>query len=236
MTRGKRWGIIWAGALMLATCFKAEFDVKAQVLETPLEGRTVGLYLSKKGINFTKDYYQSFAAFLLREDSLDLSDENLKTAFTVALGNFLSRKFEERLGVDSVYYLNTSPAAVKAITNGYRPEGFNLKGVKAAVPEKVDYLLMIETFKCAVRGAPSLVTYSNRLYSMNRKVRYADVTLKLYDLRGNRPPLTATVRYSDDAPAPSAPYLTLGGTQTGAAVWISKVLDSGLYRLFNPHP
>jgi len=204
-----------------------------QIVPNPIKGRTVGLYFSKKGFVFSSEYNQLFAALLQHEDSLDLSEENLKTAASIAFGNFLCRSFDVQLGTDAAVFLNSNPKMAKSVIAAYKPDGFQFRLLKPHLPNQMEYLLLIENFNCTVRTAPSLATYSNQLYAFKRKIREADLTLKLYDVRTEHMVGNVTVHYSDDNSPPTLRYITTSDPRTGASAWLAKVMDLGLTLLFD---
>lgn len=143
------WSII-ISSLLINFCIKAQtFDLK---------NKKIGILISKK--NLWIDNYQAkyWSSYLQINDSLDLSEENLRTAATIKLGQLLVNWFKEFLFASDVYFLN---------------EGKKFEPIVKSYPFQnpppniisLDYIFCIDTLYFYSQKEKTVFAISNKLYT-----------------------------------------------------------------------
>ncbi len=130
--------------------------IYAQKIE--LEQKKVGILISRKNL-FIDGYQAKFwASYLQINDSLGLSEENLKTAVTIKLGQLYTQWFKEYLNVSEVYFLNEG----KKFENVVKNYPFHEKPL-LYVP--LDYIFCIDPIQLFSKKEKVVFTLSNKLFS-----------------------------------------------------------------------
>ena len=130
--------------------------IYAQKLD--LEQKKVGILISRKNL-FIDGYQAKFwASYLQINDSLGLSEENLKTAVTIKLGQLYTQWFKEYLKVSEVYFLNEGKKFENIIKNYPFHE-------KPHLPIPLDYIFCVDPIYLFSQKEKVVLTLSNKLFT-----------------------------------------------------------------------
>lgn len=143
------WNIIINLFFLFFDCYPQNFYFKH---------KKIGILISKK--NLSIDSYQAkfWASYLQINDSLGLTEESLKTAVTIKLGQLLQNWFKEFLDASEVYFLNEGKKFENIIKNYPFHE-------KPHLPISLDYIFCIDTLQFYSIKEKTVFTVSNKLFT-----------------------------------------------------------------------
>lgn len=147
----------------------------AQSTPSPLSGKSVGIYLSLKALQFDDPYYKPFGAWLQLNDSLNLQYEEIRLAVAVKLGNYLTQVLQEKLGTDTAYFINADAEMGKSFLTHYRDGQLDITAFQKAVPAETDYILVIDQLRLTGQFRDVVYSYSNELITDRMYVHKAKV-------------------------------------------------------------
>ncbi len=196
-----------------------------------LQGKRVGVYVSKKNFRFTYDFNQTFAGMLQIEDSLGLSEEVLQTGMTIWLGNHLTRTLVEHVGCRDAYFINARPELAQAMVKALENPDFQFSALKPLLPAGTDYVLLLDAARFRKDSKRTYLTYSNNLYTLPRKTSMASAAMRLYSAQTGTKAAQCETSFDSDVPAPPRRFIPLTADHNpGLTLW-NRLLDDGLYKL-----
>jgi hypothetical protein len=196
-----------------------------------LQGKRVGVYLSKKNFRFGYEFNQTFAGILQVEDSLGLSEEALQTGMTIWLGNYLARTLVEHVGCRDAYFINSRPELANAMVKALESPDFQFSALKPLLPAGTDYVLLLDAARFRKEAKRTYLTYSNNFYTLARKATAATVSLRLYAVKTGTKAGQCETSFDSETPAPVRKFIPLEADHNaGLALW-NRLLDDGIYKL-----
>ena len=132
----------------------------------PLEGKTIAVYTSKKNLTFDAPYFKPLAYYLQVNDSLGLSEEDLKLGVTIKFGHFLQQEIERITGA-RVIFLNAEPSLAKVFQEYYDETRPNPR-VSSYLP-KIDYFFTVSNINLSTITETQLWVISNKLVNEKKK-------------------------------------------------------------------
>jgi hypothetical protein len=200
---------------------------------TQLAGKRVAVYISKKRLSFTPEFNQLFASYVNNDDSLGLSEEDIKLAFTIRLGTFLTDAFNRELGTDSSYFLNATPGIGQRFVKSY---GANPEAIWSQADEfkrlKTDYIFLVDEMQCYTELRKSLLAYSNQLVTEHRRARMVQLKAQIYDVNTHERAAEIDLLFDQEKSRPKAQFLAPEGAAKSANTLLSGVFNLALERLF----
>lgn len=180
------------------------FAPLAVVSQVPnLAEERAAVYVSKRQLNFDEAHSKAIAAWVRTDDTLGLTRENLKLAFTIRLGHQLAERLRADLAAEDAFFVNADPALTKAVLAATKAGGFSVATLAEAWPANTRYLVWVDSLQFVLDERRSYYAFSNRIYSRQREVPIAGLTLSLYDVAQGRRVARATVAYDGDNPPPT---------------------------------
>jgi len=205
--------------------------------ETPFAGHRVAVYVSKKNLAVANSLKPPIAAFLQLEDSLGLTEENIRLAFSVKLGNYLTQGLSRELHADSSYFLNATPALAQKFVplytaNRWTPERPSSTELLSSLwLPNTRYLLALDSLSLHTETRRAYFAISNRITTERREVIVARAAFRVFEVPSGQ--LVASAHYTYDterSPEPT-PYITSAGQSTPAVAFLDEVVNEGLQRL-----
>lgn len=216
-------------------CFLSLFGLLAAVAgptqaQTPLSGSEVALYFSKKNLSYPPHYAKAFAAFVQQEDSLGLSDEALKLAYSIQAGNYLTQQLQA-LGSPRSWFAASRPEVAQALIRSYQPgQPISASSLRAQLAG-ADYLLAIDSLIYRQEKRRNLLVYSNQIIDQPRNVEVVRMQVRLVNLQSGAV-YAYTATYDADK-APGVPVFINWQAETRpAARMLALLLDQALLHLF----
>jgi hypothetical protein len=183
-----------------------------EIPPTKFAGKSIGLYLSLKNLSFEGHYYKMMAAWLQRQDSLNLQYEDIRIGVAVKLTNYLTVAIRQHLGADTVYNINADVALGTALVNSYRGETINPGALQKVMPPGTDYLVIIDLVTLNSRKVNTLYAFSNDVIAEKRAVQQANLRVRVFTLARAEAIAHADVRFDEDiSPNQRAYYATPSG-------------------------
>lgn len=138
-------------SIIISFFFQVSYSQKLNIQQ-----RKIGILISKK--NLSIDGYQAkfWASYLQIRDSLGLSEENLKTAVTIKIGQLFTQWLIEFFNASEVYFLNEGKKFESVVKSYPFHEKPNL-------PVSLDYIFCIDTIQLLSTKEKIVFTISNKL-------------------------------------------------------------------------
>ncbi len=152
-----------------------------------LTGKTLGIYISAKQVNFNEDYHMDVNQFLTVEEDRSWG-VNAKTEFLVRLGERLGEQLKEVTGLDSVYFLNADPARAREFIQQYNPDNGIVRPLSNRF-EGTDMILIIDELTLLTRSGEYAYIRSNRIFTQRIRVKHAQLSMRWHNLEVNDHPL-----------------------------------------------
>lgn len=190
----------------------------------------MGVYFSKKKFTYNSAYREPFAAFVQRTDTLGLSDEALKLATSIRLGNYIRNQLAEHSGADTVIFINAIPQAANVMLRTYIPQGFNREKLWQALGRELDYVVVIDLLECSTSLRRSIFAISNRIVSERRTVRQVQLAVKVFRPSGE--PIVAAINYDGDFTEPARGLFRDASQQVQALEFLDTSLNMALASIF----
>ena len=215
--------------LFLGLCFTQE--VQAQL--TQFNGKRVAVYVSKKKLSFTPEFNKIFAAYLSTDDSLGLSEEDLKLAFTIRLGTFLTDAFNRELKTDSSYFLNATPGIGERFVKTYATNPAGIWALQGELQRlHTDYVFVVDQMNCYTETRKTVIAVSNQLVPEFRKARLVRLTAHVYEVSTRAEAASIELVFDQERTKPQAKYLSPDGKAVNATTLLTGVFNLALERLF----
>jgi hypothetical protein len=199
------WGLGFAGAL------------RAQGEPTyPLRGKTVAVYLSRKGFQFDDHYRIPLSQFVMADQGREMDIEDLKSQTLISLGALFSQQLAQATQAKAVYFLNAAPDSAHAFMEHFDADSNQLSGMGNALGA-TDYILVVNPLTLSSYLTSAVYSQSNRIISRQVYKKKAVVRLALFEPRaGLRTHVTET-RLDERAMPKTAPLFEfhMKNSQTG---------------------
>lgn len=191
--------------LPVAVCGQSAPEVPA----SKLRGKQVGVFVSLKNLSFQDHYYKMMAAWLQRQDSLNLQYEDIRVGIAVKLGNYLTQVLQQQLGADTVFNMNADAAIGQAFLNSYRGGQLNTALLQKALPEGTDYIVVIDLLDMQSRKVNALYAFSNDVVAEKRVVLQGNLRVLVFSAAVAAPVAVSDIRFDEDiSPNQRAYYAT----------------------------
>ncbi len=131
---------------------------KLEAQKLNFEHKKVGILVSRKNLQI--DGYQAkyWASYLQINDTIGLSDENLKTAVTIKLGQLLTLWFQKYLNSQEIYFLNEG----KQFETVVKSYPFHQKPI---IKHPLDYIFCIDQLNLYSIKRKWVFAMSNKLFT-----------------------------------------------------------------------
>ncbi|MDX2063947.1 MAG: hypothetical protein SFY70_12875 [Bacteroidia bacterium] len=131
------------------------------------------LYLSLKNLQFTDAYYKPIAAWLQRNDTLNLRYEDIRLAFAIKLGTYWVHSLDSQALAPGSVFVNGDPEVGQQFVRAYQEHELNAAALAGALPPGVRTLLVVNELKFHGQKETVVFSYSNKLVTDKRYVRQA---------------------------------------------------------------
>lgn len=152
----------------------------AQGATFPLQGKTVGVYFTRKYFNFDDTYRIPLSQFIMSDQGAEIDIEDLKSQTLISLGSLFSDQLDSATQADSVYFLNESPELAREFLNGYDADAHQLAPMEGAF-KGTDLILVVNPLVLGSYKSSSVYSRSNRIVTEMVIVRTARVRLEVFD-------------------------------------------------------
>lgn len=205
---------------------------KAPIDTNPFLNKRVGVYVSKRNMKFTTDYYKILSAFIGQNDTIGLSTQDIHLGMSVRLGDYLTRVIENSFNPDSVFFINENPLIAKSFVNAYSFGGNGMAAFYKTLPPRMDFIFIVDGLYLYTEDRSNLATYSNQIFTQKRKVKKGTLTLKLLDIKTGKFSSPITIDFDEEnSRTDNNTILTSGETNVGT-IFISKIFNLAFY-IFN---
>jgi hypothetical protein len=148
----------------------------------PLRGKTVAVYLSRKGFQFDEHYRIPLSQFILADQGREIDIEDLKSQTLISLGALFSAQLAAATQAQSVYFLNAAPDSARAFMEGYDADSNRLAPLGNALGA-TDYILVVNPLILGSYKTSSVYSQSNRIVTRQVYKKTARVRMELFDPR-----------------------------------------------------
>lgn len=200
-----------------------------------LAGKRVAVYVSKKGVMFSEQYNKMLGHYLTQQDSLGLSEEEIRQGVSIKLGNDLVALLQEKFKTKQAYFINAMPELARAVIAA----GDGAESLRDAAPlleAQTDYVLVLEQYYLTGEYRNAVYTISNRMYNERRFAQLAFVTARVYDGRGQLVHQLISHTFDGDRVANATAYYTPAPDAGPAQRHNARILNGFFYRLFASWP
>lgn len=193
-----------------------------------LKHKRVGIYLSSRNFSFTPFYYKSFSHFIQKDDSTNLSEENIKRGAAVQLGVYTAQVLNQYLETDSSYFINGYPNIAKAFIESSQNGKINFGQLRQTLLPRTDYIISIKKMNFRHEERQSLVGFSKSLYMEKRMVRIVDMDWDIYDIDKGLKIASLQVNFDEDLAPKTYQYISWTKIVAASEQMISRLIDLGL--------
>lgn len=160
--------LCWSIIISLLFC-----HLQAQKLN--FEQKKIGILISRK--NLTIDNYQAkfWASYLQLQDSLGLTDESLKTAVSIKIGQMLTVWLKKYFLASEVYFLNEGNQFENVVKSYPFQNPPNL-----SIP--LDFILCIDQLQLLSDKEKVVFTISNKIYSETKTQMTLNSKILVYQI------------------------------------------------------
>jgi hypothetical protein len=163
------WGLGYSGAL------RAQGDAAF-----PLRGKTVAVYLSRKGFQFDDHYRIPLSQFVLADQGREMDIEDLKSQTLISLGALFSAQLAQATQAKAVYFLNAAPDSARVFMEHFDADSNRLSGMGKALGA-TDYILVVNPLVLNSYKTSSVYSQSNRIVTRQVYKKAARVRLAVFE-------------------------------------------------------
>ncbi len=202
-----------------------------------LREQGVALYVSQRGIEFSGAYTILFGAYVARQDTLGVMEEDLKRGVSIKLGTFLCDALPRRLGTGPCTFVNADPVLGPAFVRASSAPDrlgtrLNLAALNGLVPAATRYALVVDVMELHSQERTAVYSISNRIVSEKRIARLGRIRLKLYDLQSGALVADADLPYDDERSPHRFAYFRLDDGAAAAEVFFARMFNTALVEVF----
>lgn len=198
----------------------------------PFLNKRVGVYVSKKNMKFSTDYYKILSAFIGQNDTIGLTSQDIYLGMSVRIGDFLTKVIDTSFKPDSVFFINENPLIAKSFVNAYSSNGAGMATFYKTLPPRMDFIFIVDGLNLYTEDRSNLATYSNQIFTQKRKVKKGTITLKLLDIKTGKFSSPIIIDFDEEnSRSDSNTILTSGETNVGT-LFITKIFNLAFY-IFN---
>ncbi len=148
----------------------------------PLRGKTVAVYISRKGFTFDDHYRIPLSQFIMADQGREIDIEDLKSQTLISLGALFTSQLAAATQAKSAYFLNASPDSARAFMGAYNADSNQLGGLGTALGS-TDYILVINPLILGSYKTSSVYSQSNRIITRQVFKKTARVRMELFEPR-----------------------------------------------------
>lgn len=167
---------------LLSFCLLISWGTLHAQADSPLQGKKVGVYFSRKNFDFDDHYRIPLSQFVMADKGTEISIEDLKSQTLISLGSLFSAQLKGAVAADSVFFLNESPDLARAFMRAYDADTHRLAPIQE-LSSSIDYILVVNPLILGSYKTSSVYTRSNRLITEQVSVKTARVRIELFDPR-----------------------------------------------------
>lgn len=198
---------------------------------SPLMGSRVGVYVSKKNLQFGTSLTMPLASYLDADDSLGLNEEDLKLALTIRLGNALTLALRTDLGADSAFFVNADPTVARTFIQNHGSAAQYAPRLAASAPRGTHFVLLVDSLTMRTETRRSYFTVSNHIVSERREVVVARLHISILDVTAGRFLVQTGVTLDGDHPYTGPDYLHIVHPEAEAARFLNDLFNLALGKL-----
>lgn len=146
-----------------------------------MEGKTVGVYFSKKNFEFSDQWLKPLMQFIKAGEGQNVTIEDLKLQAIILIGNSFSDQLDTVVGADSVYFLNENPELAMEFMRGYGLGTRNSNPLGSSFQE-TDYIMVVNPIKLETYPTNSVYVRSNQIITEKIDVRRARLSIDLFEV------------------------------------------------------
>jgi len=194
--------------------------------------KNIGIYTTKRNLYFSAHYNKLIASFIQQNDSLNLTSENLKYAFSIYLGNYLADKIQQDLGTQSCFFMNSLPKLAPVIIQEQKSGNRNYLAIKELLPKNTHYLLFIDEISLTIASRKGVFAFSNEMFSEKRKVKIAKIKLLLYKVENLAQPIEIEIFYDEDKPEKIKQWLRNTQVEVAGNQFFTNIFNIAVEKIF----
>lgn len=231
-------GLLWMGSATLAYAQDEqagrEEKTEADSLRAPnlFKGKRVAIYISKRNLNFTEEYFRMLSHYIQVGDTLGLSDEDIRLGVIVKLGNDMARIIRAKMGADTAYFINGMGEFANLFIRNYQNKRLNFTPVVPQLPPRTDYILIIDGLLLTGENRESVYPISNVIATERRYAKIVKVEGRLFDVRNRQMAAGLLHTYDQDTTRHQTFFYRADTEKYPALQFLSRVLNSYYYNLF----
>ena len=164
----------------------------------PFLNKRIGVYISKKNLKFNTEYYKTLSAFIGQEDTIGLSSQEINLGMSVRLGMYLTEKLTKVFKADSAFFVNENPNIARGFLKVYNNPNVGINSLLKTLPQRIDYILILEGLNLYTEDRNNLATYSNQIFTQKRKIKRADLTLRILNLKTGKLSPPTVVNFDEE--------------------------------------
>lgn len=146
------------------------------------KGKTVGIYFSKKGFDYSGNYAIPLTQFLKTHRGKEAVVEDLKLESIIAMGQKLSGQFAGATGADSAYFLNENPVLGREFIRAFRSQSDTLDSLGPGF-NHTDLILVVNPIMLGSRKNPVVYVRSNRIINKQEIVLNGRMMFSVFDAK-----------------------------------------------------
>lgn len=197
---------------------------------SPLEGKVVAVYVSKKQFSYDENYNHLLSQFIKQDQGEETIVEDIKLESLVAMGRLFSEQLASATGADSCFFLNGNPELARSFIQKYTSEASQLAPLGGAF-SGIDYVLVVNPLELTSYKASSVFTRSNRLVTVRDLVKTGRINLDLFDPSTGK--LTASHQACMDERKTKVPekYFSFYNSRSKTGKFISQLFSLVVYQM-----
>ncbi len=199
-------------------------------------GKNIAVYLSKRNLTFSEEYYKMLSHYVQEGDTLGMSEEDIRLGVIVKLGNDLTRIVHRKMGADSAYFLNGVTELANLFIRHYQARSLNISPLISKMPPRTEYILILDGITLTGEKRDAVYAVSNIIASEKRYVRTARIEGRLYDVKARRMLPGLVFNYDQDLTTYTQQYFRGTDEKYPALQVLSRMLNPFLVQLFRTLP
>jgi len=188
---------LWISVLCLSFC---QLGVYAQpTIGTWSEGKTGGIYLSRKEFSYSMEWLQMLNQFT-RLGGDDIPREDLKLATLVRLGQLLEASLTSVVPESSWIFMNESPSLSNTWMRIRSATDVPTSDLKS-MPDSIDFIVNVESLLLSAYAEKSVYSQSNRIHTDRRLVYTGTAQIRITDRNNKNVMAPIVLRVNSDLDA-----------------------------------
>jgi hypothetical protein len=196
------------------------------------KGKRVAIYISKRNLNFSEEYYRMLSHYIQVGDTIGLSDEDIRLGVVIKLGNDLARIFKTKMQADTAFFINAMGEFGNLFIKNYQNKRLNFAAIGPQLPPSTDYILIIDGLLLTGESRESVYPVSNVIATERRYARLVKIDGRLYDVRNRHMAAGLQQTYDQDTTRHQTFFYRPETEKYPALQFLSRVMNSYYYNLF----